>query len=520
MNSKLLSCKLTTLSLIREADQFGAVFKPSIKLRSQEYKTLLGGLLSIVIYGLSFSYFVYGIYQWQTNQILPGIVSYDAVQESQDFQTGNETTISFTPRIDSSAAVNPFNKSAVIMIALKYLFVDGKATKNFTRIPIINGSLLQNNMEIIINSTYHQEYYTIITDCMPYFLESDEQCASNSTIKQFWSQNNIMSYSFYFQQYNTVDRVLNNISKQYFMVINQEQTFYNQVYIKSTLTQADYGLLFPDVYNYQYISDVSQTSQSLNIQTFTSLFQVPIYVIFAVHMDMLQTQQNIQFPNISQVLADIGSIVSLILFLSYIAILLNQKGLEEEAKQDIIKMFFPTIDQIEVKKNWYGKVLQVHNPITKQQFEVKQYKDYYQKLNDIAEQKLCFANQIFEMSRLQFAIQKLIGKEELSKYRDINLKVTLQAIKNLVVDESQPFQFRNNNQITPAQENSKGESRIELRDDKQDNILTEQIPKQDTTVEQVKQQPEEKRELIQDVEIKYEYDETDFDLICMIRNEF
>jgi hypothetical protein len=45
-------------NFIKNLDQFGVVFKPSI-FHESEYKTLLGGALSIIIYGASLGFFIY-----------------------------------------------------------------------------------------------------------------------------------------------------------------------------------------------------------------------------------------------------------------------------------------------------------------------------------------------------------------------------------------------------------------------------------------------------------------------------
>ena len=73
-------------------------------------------------------------------------------------------------------------------------------------------------------------------------------------------------------------------------------------------------------------------------------------------MDTLQSHQNIAYPNISGVLASIGSIISSLLFFSYIAILINKKGLEDEAILDVIKMYFPEFNDLQIKKNLFGTI--------------------------------------------------------------------------------------------------------------------------------------------------------------------
>ena len=95
-----VSCKQTSLKLLKEVDQFGAIFRPTIKLKSSEYKTLLGGVISIIIYGLSFGYFVYGIQQWASDQILPTIAEFKQIIDVIDYQSSDPTVL-LQPRINT-----------------------------------------------------------------------------------------------------------------------------------------------------------------------------------------------------------------------------------------------------------------------------------------------------------------------------------------------------------------------------------------------------------------------------------
>ncbi|KAM3133666.1 hypothetical protein pb186bvf_014212 [Paramecium bursaria] len=479
----LNTLKNFSLQTIKEIDQFGALLRPTIQVNTREYKTFLGGLISITIYGLSFIYFIYGMVQWQTGQILPVIVNYDQVLDSVNYTIGSDSIIQFKNRYDPNQKINPFNKSSLILMAIQYKFTNGLPPYNNTnqieRINYVNETLEIMKLKMEKNSTYENAYYILFTDCIPFYLKTDEQCASNQTKELFWKQNNILNYRFRFQQYNTISRSLTWIQKDFFVAYNTEQTYYNQIYLKTTETQSDQGILFPNEYNYLFSSDMSQTSQSLSIKTFTSLFGMNAYLLFGIHMDSLQTQQNIKYPNISQVLADIGSIVSLILLLSYIAIIFNQRSLENKVKDDIIKSHFPEMNQIETKKTWYGKILEVTNLETNQKYDIKQYEQFYAKLLSIIEQKLCYANLIFSQSILQLGIQRLIDKNELIKIRDNGMRITLKPVEVLSQEEIEPFNFRNANQITPLEREH--ESRQELNQDKNNEI------QQDSTNDIVKQ---------------------------------
>ena len=52
------------------------------------------------------------------------------------------------------------------------------------------------------------------------------------------------------------------------------------------------------------------------------------------------------------------------------------------AIEEIINLLVPL--NISVTKNWYGKILEVSNPKTKQNFDIEEYKIYHKKLSNIA----------------------------------------------------------------------------------------------------------------------------------------
>lgn len=62
---------------------FGAAFQPKIKYSKKEHTTAFGGLMSILLYGLSFGYLAYSLSQWGSGQILPKITSISTSAESQ-----------------------------------------------------------------------------------------------------------------------------------------------------------------------------------------------------------------------------------------------------------------------------------------------------------------------------------------------------------------------------------------------------------------------------------------------------
>jgi len=49
----------------------------------------------------------------------------------------------------------------------------------------------------------------------------------------------------------------------------------------------------------------------------------------------------IEYPKISEVLANIGSIISFFLFFSHFAYIINEKNLESKVVRTLIEMYYP-----------------------------------------------------------------------------------------------------------------------------------------------------------------------------------
>lgn len=69
------------LKLLLSVDQFGVPFQPIVQNDSKLFKSLVGGIFTIVIYSLTLAYFVYVVYRWQNGLTLPTISSQSVIQD-------------------------------------------------------------------------------------------------------------------------------------------------------------------------------------------------------------------------------------------------------------------------------------------------------------------------------------------------------------------------------------------------------------------------------------------------------
>lgn len=76
-------------------------------------------------------------------------------------------------------------------------------------------------------------------------------------------------------------------------------------------------------------------------------------------MDNVQRLENIIHPKLGEILAQIGSIISLLLVSRSVVIIMNQKLFDSNLVTNFIKMFYQ-IDQLTIKRNIVRKIVEVH----------------------------------------------------------------------------------------------------------------------------------------------------------------
>lgn len=72
-------------SYVKKLDQFDVVFQPNLTFSYKEYKTVLGGLMSILIYGLSLGFLIYNLVLWKTNSLLPKLTTIENIVDYKEY---------------------------------------------------------------------------------------------------------------------------------------------------------------------------------------------------------------------------------------------------------------------------------------------------------------------------------------------------------------------------------------------------------------------------------------------------
>ncbi|CAD8113081.1 unnamed protein product [Paramecium sonneborni] len=464
------------IQLLKKIDQFGVAFQPSIKYSTSQYKTCWGGVMSILLYGLSFAYFLYIIIQWRSGEILPKITKASKVENNQQFEL-NETFVEVQLRKFGYSMIDPFNPDALVLQPLLYIFKNGipldkplvpffQITTKEDTFHIISFSNLSLSISDTLNEANPQfEVMLTFGACLEYFLQEGQKCANETVIQKFQSQpTNTIIVKHYAKEYNTKTEILETIGREQIIPFQSTKVFQTQTYVQITQTQVDTGFLFESITDYMYINEYRVVSATLDLEFYSGLFGYNVYMAFLYKIDNIQNEISVVYTKISGVLAEAGSIASSLLLLSYLVIILNQNQLEFEAINNVIQMYYPEFKNVKITKNIFGYIKKVEK--NGKLLDLQAFKNQYQKLSHVSEIKLTISNQIYEISRLQFLIQNVLPPKLIqqihthgiplqSQYADC-AKEEQQNISKLDQSVNQEYQYKlnsilpNNNTSPPV----------------------------------------------------------------------
>ncbi|CAD8187510.1 unnamed protein product [Paramecium octaurelia] len=420
------------MDFLASFDKFGAVYKPKIKQEQKNYQTVLGGIISIMIYLVSFIYFCYKIYQFGKNEVNPiQSIAYEYTQNLTMNNKGDFLTFEVL-----GTEINPFNRTAQILVPMM-IFQGSDVMQTqafFTQDDVYNNGevdfetqkytpkniSLQNG----IGGEYPHRILIVLQVCDP---KVQKNCADDALIDSFFDQYNLLiKTTVQTEQYNSFQRIINNMSTELIFAIDRSTTFYQRLIMQAQLLEIDEGPLLPAYDSKWIFSDQLVQTQSLG-QSFKSNF--PALFITELSMSSVTQKKVVQYIKVSQVLADVGSIFSSLMLFSIIISSINEFLMEQELIKQVIEIYYPQFSKLEFRR------LLNFGPISEVRFEGKkvdldQFQKFYENAKTIAKNKLTVHNSIYQTSRLQFAVQGLIAREVLKKLKSQGIKLNLNYDNN------------------------------------------------------------------------------------------
>ncbi|CAD8058136.1 unnamed protein product [Paramecium sonneborni] len=421
------------LTILEKFDIFGVPIKLKTIKQQEQFKTSQSGVIAIIIMILSLAYFIYVIQLWINGKLIPKVTSSQRMIEYTTYEW-EKSEISFT-LYDLSSDINPFtlenNIIMPVLVEISGLFVAAKPRILYSTlqvdgdknvVTIDKGKLVLSQVDGTKEEDQEdiKQYFIFFTKCRPDWIDEGGYCADQQTIDEYFSINHgLLFLSINLQQYNYETLEFDEIKKTQFFAFEESSPFYSQVILQKQQTTIDNGVLLSNLESFEVIKDYEVNTQSVSIKFAQNTiktkentkFEFDSLCTFVFRIDNIETNETILMPKLGEVLAQIGSIVNMIMLLKILSNMINTTMLESSILHQIIEIYYPQFKQVEIKKNFFGQVKQVHYKGVEIKLSMFQYK--YNQLIELARTKFTFNNLIQELSRVQLVLINQIGMENI-----------------------------------------------------------------------------------------------------------
>ncbi|CAD8190141.1 unnamed protein product [Paramecium pentaurelia] len=389
-------------------DIFGAQYRQQIQLNQKVQKSVLSGICSLIVLGASFGYFLYVMNEWWSSKILPKSTNIMKVENYSQIQYNEDSLFEFCYWKYSDMQIDPFRLQNNILTPIGIYFINGIPQKPFSllnEIPIMspyNTSLLSvDNLTLIQNSgfdnslNYTTELMIVITSCNSTLLNSGYQCASDQEIQEFFKKSvNYISFWLNLKQYDPYSQKFQVVKKHYYLTFDSEISHQGQLILTQTQATIDHGILFSKYESQSYIYNAQLITSATSKQFWSTLFKQNTYLNLFIRLDPMSTDTQIVYPKLGEILAQVGSIMSMLMTIQYILRYYNEYMLEVDFVDKLLGFYYQ--DYLELKQS-------------KDKLDLKLCKE----LIEQAKKKLVYTNIIYELSRIQLFLLHHFGRNQL-----------------------------------------------------------------------------------------------------------
>ncbi|CAD8111340.1 unnamed protein product [Paramecium sonneborni] len=421
------------MNILRNADFFGVPFVQSIDQKQTTYKSVLGGILTLTIFAASLAYAIWVIYLWQTKQMNPKISNSKYVSDYTLLDLNQDVLKVYYWKYDDNL-IDPFQNNILLPLVIytkKNKLTTPQLIENYTTSPYGNLYIPKTELgfSYIDGDIYtSEEMYIQIVLCSEIYLKPNQTCASTELIQKFFSQSyNIIGIQIYTKTLDSRDGSEQSGLQEFYIQIEQKYCYTMNTFLETNLYELQDYFLFGKSNYKEYITGALVQTQTSTFEYCQKAFQSDALSIIYIGMKGSQMKTIFEYPRAGDILANIGSIVSLLFMIKYIIIVLNQYSLNQKVLQELINFYYPEFKKICIKKNWRNQIIKIN--FNQVEVDTNEYKRFYQKVSRQMQQKLSFLNLLYEISRLYLIIRSLKYREELLKSHEVGIKINLTQAK-------------------------------------------------------------------------------------------
>ncbi|KAL4478591.1 hypothetical protein ABPG74_006826 [Tetrahymena malaccensis] len=421
-------------SIIKGFDIFSMPFAFNLQEKEYKRKTLVGGVISLIVISISAIYFGYLCYLYFNNYINPTInETYQTIDYDFSMPISNNQ-MAFQIFMSNGQTLDQFQQTAGVTYAIplvNYIFPDLSNNSQLKQTPLniikcqdasLSGfycfdftpiSNNQNAMNIGFdkNQIGNYRFEIGIALCNNQQFISTYNCASPAQIQSdFLKITNKLTMKLTTQKYNTQSQLYQQFTKKEQISIQDTLTNILKINLLKTNSTIQQGFITQNTQHQNYISDYNKenlyfTQSAVQQQNKNNLNLVSI---IQIQIGSYELKQNIQYPQFTYILAQFMSAFNVILILGVIAQLSAQSEIVQDFAEVQLKFYFKhNAWKYLISKN-KGKVqdLSLSQSLTQLHFQIQNlsfnhYLDKYLNLSFIKRTKLLFMNKLSAKAKIK-----------------------------------------------------------------------------------------------------------------------
>ncbi|KAM3133425.1 hypothetical protein pb186bvf_014429 [Paramecium bursaria] len=403
------------LNFLSSFDLFSVQFTPSIfKADKFEYKTIIGALMSIGIMAISLLYAIYISYQWLSFQFLAVITQEISTLDSNRIIELDHIQFTFQ---SVSGVLNPLQKNNTILNPILRHMNNSEHT-------LIQDYIDEENKRLIpkLMMDTNSDLYITFSNCNQSLFD-EFQCASQNDIDEFQNQQgNEIWILINFSVINPSTFKKHQFKKHFTISLDNKQCITQRLQFQASQYLLSSNFLYRDFKEDYGFGDVAAITYVNSLDYCAKSYQrSDTYAVIDITMDDKLTIQMFQYPVIGQVLAQIGSIVSVLFMIQFIIVEINRKFMLDDIIKQILVYYYPEVEQIKIQKSCFGQIKQV--VINKKLINVQSYKEFMKSMRQKIEVKLSYTNLLYEISKMQQMILQFVNRDQILELHQQHIKL-------------------------------------------------------------------------------------------------
>ncbi|CAK81911.1 unnamed protein product (macronuclear) [Paramecium tetraurelia] len=444
---------------LRKIDTFGIKFTPAINNKMNfSYKTILGGIFSLIIYSLSAAYFVYEMYRWMNMDMVP-IVTTEIHSFNNDIEnlldeSNAQIEFEIFNTANGNESINPFNQTQLVLTPILKNYSNGKEQAvgyNFSQ--YVSENIFSPQFRLNSKS----EYQISFARCNQEMLLEGQICAGQDIMNNFFNQRgNELQINVILKIVDPRTFTEKQIKKTYGIILEEIECQITKISMEYTHYQIFKDFIFPTPINKIFVSETVEQTTYGTKDYCSKRFVEESYALLWITTSQVAYVQRMQYPEIGDILANIGSIIEVLFLIEFIIHKFNESCLINFMQEQILSFYYPELQQIQLKKNWFGNIKSCS--LRSQVIDPKSFIKFKNKITSSLNCKFCYLNLIYEISRMQFILQSIMIKEDFYQSHQIGIKLNLKkdyendALFHLQADDEEEFldstKIQNNKKLT------------------------------------------------------------------------